>query len=246
MPLRETEIRRPGYGTQHLIVIPNGRLNAEQLKALYDSIAEIPQRVPLHHGFPRPGLRGPSRPRSQTQPPEGTPTLEPGNTGTPQPGTTSPTLSPYPEPRKRGEPTDLQLTDPSLPQQLTACASDGSVYGISSTVNAGQTRVYASPRINAAFRVTHIFAKSNTNHNTGPMTLYFKYSEDNDTNGGLQTSGSGLIKTLETGGINIGVQPWQAYPQDTINKRGTYLKMIGVNSDSAAHFVVASISFEFI
>lgn len=234
----ETIARPGGFGARRFLVRGPDFLSEEALGIIRPRITDYPERRPFFPEFPAPGRRGASRPPAERQ------------AFAPAPGTGGGT---YPMERDR-TPTPLKPADTTgISAKVGACCPEEGDSSFSSPlVTAATSRVVVTPRIARAFWVFHLQYWSGA---TAPdpvlqMALAIKVSDDNDTSGGLDTTGINILQ-LGFGISAVGTvfEPYnvvqQHYPTSPVFTPGNFIKFAWRNNSAGDLHSYATISIKY-
>jgi hypothetical protein len=240
--IEETPKRAPGYGSARFLIRGSNYLSLARARVLRPRYDEYPERVALDVGFPQPGRRGPSSAPKVTggQGAGGSPAIAP--------------ISIYPAVRDRSTTplASVGSVDGSGAGGV-GCLDEGDTCISSPSLNAGASRVIPTNRIARPFVITHFqyWSEQTTPTQVLQIALVIKISDDNDTSGGLDTSGINIMQmgaNIAAGG-NI-LEPFNVvqthYPNAIITDRGKLIKFAWRNNSGGALKCYAIVSIKFI
>lgn len=111
------------------------------------------------------------------------------------------------------------------------------------TVVAGTTVIQVAGPIPSPFMVTQVHARSD-DPGIGKVRFVIKHSADNDTTGGLFTSGVLIGRPFAVSGTNpIGADAFQVFPNFRVFERNRFLKVVVENAGPGNFIAEISISF---
>lgn len=238
MGISESEARGAGFGSLRFFVRGRGAVPEATLVALRPRINEYPELFPLNPMFPQPGRRGGSRAPAAVR--------GAGVGAGSEESVLEPVVDYYPVARPREGDGVFGVVGSGGVGGGVSCQPEGDTYPFSGNFAAGQTRVFSSVRIGPGFVVTHVTAMIEVAIATVRFLLYLRVSDDGDTTQGVNTLGVDLDINNSAGWNNLTNQPIHSYPQRKFPGGGKYMKVIGVNSDSVAHFLQGGIDFNYL
>lgn len=235
-----TEIKPGGAGFgQRRFIVRNGlAISESQERELRPRINEYPELFPLEPRYPQAGRRGGSRPPGAVGG-----IVEGGAPGLPIEELIG---SNYPGPRPRETGTVLGGVGGLVSGVGASCQPEGDTYPFSGNFNAGQIRVFSSVRIGPPFVITHVTARVNVVHTTTPFLLFVRISDDGDTSQGVNTGGVDLDLNNAAGWNNMTDAHIHSYPQRKFVQGNKYIKIIGNNLDTIAHFLQGGVDFNYL
>lgn len=251
--LNEIKPGAPGYGARRFVV-RNGLAIPESVEAqLRGRIDGLPELYSLTPAFPQPGRRSGSRPAAQPggAGPGGEAAAPGTEAGGGVVGAPPPDIYPGGRPREGG--ADLNVTGnlppPGSPgaSAVNTCVGEGGLHmQVSRSVPLGTTVVDVSRAINRPFAVRFVSDFWDVN-DPANISTRIKLATDNDTTGGINTTGVSL-DTDGFGGAEFGAMGvvQNSYPNLRWSLLPCFIKIIQTNNGAAAHSHQTVINIEFL
>lgn len=225
----EKSVHARGFGSERLIVRGRRFLELPVAAALRPRYNEYPERFPVNPAFPAPGKRGASRPKADQSA-----VTPPGGSGG---GTFPESRDRYPSGAENLFPGQSPPGVYTPPMQLLP----GFSFFTSPDLLAGTSRAIVAGHIPGPGWITHISYVSENVIPSGllEIALVIKLSDDQDTSGGLNSSGDSL-DIINSQSSNL-LEPYNVkqdhFPNLPVPEGGKFLKFCMQNFSAANYDV---------